>query len=233
MSPIYDFVIIITTFNRKKMLERLLTQIEQEKKNFNILKIIIDDGSNEYGMIERKDFFYVKTEKNHGKKLYWKIINIYFEIVKNLDSKYYIVLPDDVEIKVNFFEESIRLFEKINDEKKICLNLLMDETRRNKINWTNFKPIEFDEFYKTQWNDLCFISEKKFFENLNYRINEISLDRWYQNENLSSGVGEQISIRLNNLGLSMYHVKRTLVIHDEHESKMNPTERNKNKLIAR
>ena len=70
-----------------------------------------------------------------------------------------------------------------------------------------------------------FYCKKNFFETLEFKIQPISPNRWKGNPNLSSGVGQQISTRLNKLGLGMYHTKKSLVIHGDHESKMNYHER--------
>jgi hypothetical protein len=65
---------------------------------------------------------------------------------------------------------------------------------------------------------------------LNYRLDEIPKSRWKNNPNLSSGVGQQITLRLFNLGYGMYHTKTSMVIHGSHESKMNKVERINTKL---
>ena len=122
-------------------------------------------------------------------------------------------------------------YESINFSDKICLSILTDG-RVNKTNWTDFKTIDHGEYYKTQWNDLCFISEKTFFFELDFKIDEIPLSRWKNNPNLSSGVGSQISLKLHNKGKSMYHTKLTLVLHGNHESKMNYEERKLNNIIT-
>jgi hypothetical protein len=36
------------------------------------------------------------------------------------------------------------------------------ECQRNKPKWTNVKPVEFEEYYKTGWCELFFVVEKKF-----------------------------------------------------------------------
>jgi hypothetical protein len=86
---------------------------------------------------------------------------------------------------------------------------------------------------KTQWVELHFICEKKFFDTLNYMVEPIPQSRWDRNPNLSSGVGWQLSNRLHNLGKGMYHTKLTMVSHGDHESQMNKLERKKNKLIVK
>ena len=54
-----------------------------------------------------------------------------------------------------------------------------------------------------------------------------------KNPNLSSGVGQQISVRLNKNGYNMYHTKKSMVNHGSHESKMNKLERTKVNLITK
>lgn len=226
----YDISIVITSYNRFKMLKSLLNDLNRNK-GYKILITVFDDGSSENYDLREDDVKYIKYLNNHGKKMYWKLINETIKYQKNIPSKYYIYLPDDVRVSENFISESIRIYEKIKDNDKICLNLLMDESRKGKKNWTNFEPIEYDEYYNTQWNDLCFICESKFFASLP-SIDTINPNRWGNNELLSSGVGEQISKRLHAMNKKMYHVKNTLVKHGGHDSKMNYEDRKINKLIA-
>jgi hypothetical protein len=166
-----------------------------------------------------------------GKKKYYVTFNASFSFVKSINSKYYIYLPDDVRLIDNFFDEVKRIYESITSTKKICLSILTDN-RINGCHWGYNNPKDFGEFLQTQWNDLCFISEKKFFEVLDYKIEEISEKRWMKNSNLSSGVGYQITERLNKIGKFLYHTKKSLVNHGNHESKMNKIERKKNKLLT-
>lgn len=229
----YDFCVIVTTYNRPDMLEDLIKDINLKSSDYRILITIFDDGSElDYSFIDKYDIKYIKYNNNHGKLRYWSLINDTFKYCRNISSKKYIYLPDDIRLKEDFFKESLRIFDKILDDDKICLNLLMDENRRGSINWTGFSPIRYDEYYKTQWNDLCFISSYSFFECLKFEILPIDKSRWDKNKELGSGVGHQMSIRLLNEGKNMYHVYTSLVTHDDHESKMNYENRKKIKLIA-
>ena len=220
----FDFFIVITTYNRPEMLKKLLDEIESKKKDYKIFVTIFDDGGEQKIDINKNYHKKINLYPNNGKKKYYRTINSTFSFLKNVQSKYFIYLPDDVELVDNFFDEAKRIYEAINFKDKICLSILTDG-RVNRTNWTNFKTKDFGEYYKTQWNDLCFICEKKFFEKLDYQIFAISPKRWNGNPNLSSGVGQQISTRLMNLNLGMYHTKKSLVIHGDHESKMNFHER--------
>ena len=232
MNEIYDFCIIITTYNRPEFLKKLLDDINLNKKDYKILIAIFNDGSNvEYDL---KEYTVTKFDiyPNMGKKRYFNVINKTFEFVKTVESKYFIYLPDDIRLVDNFFDETKRLYDSIDSRKKICLNILTDD-RIHRENWGYPKGIDLGEYYKTQWNDLCFISEKKFFEELEYKIHNIPLTRWVKNPNLSSGVGHQITDRLNKKRFFLYHTKKSMVIHGSHESKMNYSERLKTKILTK
>jgi hypothetical protein len=230
MNEIFDYCIVITTFDRPKMLEKSIEQLNVQQNNFKIKILIFDDGSTEKYELN-PNLKYFKFFPNRGKKKFWKTIDTVFKVVQKIESKYYIFLQDDVEIKKNLFIDLKNRFEGIDDVDKICLSFLTDQ-RTKSPNWTNYEPIMMDEIIKTQWTELHFICQKKFFEVLDYKLNPIPMSRWDKNPNLSSGVGWQLSNRLNKMGYTMYHTKETFVNHGNHESKMNKTERMNNKLVT-
>lgn len=231
MNPYdFDFCIVITTYNRPDMLRRLISQIEDQKNTFKIKFVVIDDGSSQKYELT-KNVTLLQYFPNMGKKNFWKIIDTSFKYIKNINSKYYIYIQDDVEIIDNFFNELVTKYENILDKTKVCLSFLTDH-RTNSSNWTNYNPRERGDVIKTQWVELHFICEKTFFEDLNYEINPIPKDRWDKNPNLSSGVGWQMSQRLHRLNKGMYHTKNTFVTHGNHESQMNKIERKINKLVV-
>jgi hypothetical protein len=100
--------------------------------------------------------------------------------------------------------------------------------------WTRFWPqlVQFNDkrFLQTQWVDMFFISEKKFFAQLEWSISPISPDRWNYNPELSSGVGQQISIRLHQQKWNLYQSIDKLAEHIGHNSVMNPAIRQKEPL---
>lgn len=223
----YDFCIIITSYNRLRMLKALLSDINKYK--FNILVTVFDDGSVPEYNLQEFDIKYIKYYTNNGKKGYWKLFNDTFEYCKHVEAKYFIYLPDDITLVDDFLNRATKIFNGIKGKNKL-LNILLDNQRIKKHNWTGFDTIEYDNYYLTQWCDLCFIAKKNFFEALDYKINPILEGRWAVNPNKSSGVGEQISLRLKKLEFNMYHVKETMVKHGDHASVMNFEERQINKL---
>lgn len=221
------------------MLYNLLKQIHKQKADNDICVDIFDDGTNElcyFGITPELERNYVTHKRfdHHGKQQYWKLIN---QVFYNIDSSsdYYIFLPDDVTIEKDFFNKAVQKWNAIEDKNKVALNLLVDN-RVHKAQWVPRSPksvtFNSEEFIRTYWIDMCFICEKKFFQTIEYKINPIPEHRWQNNPNLSSGVGKQISERIDYLGYSLYSLKETLVHHGDHESKMNPGERDKNPLIA-
>jgi glycosyltransferase involved in cell wall biosynthesis len=231
MNDSYDFCILITTYDRGNMLYDLINQIEKQKNNSKILIVIFDDGSPQNYQFDNQNIKYVKFFPNQGKKKYWKIVNVMFNYVRHINANYFIQLPDDIQLVDNFFGVVVNEYEKIQDPSKICLNILSD-SRIFRHNWTNFNPIDMGDHVKTQWNDMCYISTKEFFKDLNYGIDEVPMSRWNNNPNLSSGVGQQISLKLHKNKKSMYHTKRSLVIHGDHDSKMNYNERHNTPIIT-
>ena len=208
---------IITSYNRKKELTNLLNSLDQQPTDI----IIFDDASD--FQLDRKDF--IQFENNYGKEYLWLKYKRIFANLKK-DYNYYIFIGDDFSIDDNFILSAVQMWENLQDSKKICLSLLTDG-RVNKPNWTNFKPLIKDEYIQTQWNDLCFICEKEFF---NVDIQQISLKRWQilakkLDIELGSGLGGQISRYYHNLGYNMYHTRKSLVKHSNSPSKMNPKER--------
>jgi len=228
----YDFCIIITTFNREKMLKNLLNDIFKNKK-YKILVTIFDDGSSTPYDLSDYDVKYIKYVKNNGLQKLWKVIDDTFKYCKNIKSKYYIYLQDDLRLKENFFDRSVEIFEGISDEKKVSLATLIIDSQRGQPKWTGVNPVEFNEYYKSQWCELIFLCGYKFFESLEFKMIPINPSRWEKNPNLSSGVGEQISKRLVSLGYNMYQVKNTLTTHGDHESKLLPELRKNEKLIVK
>jgi len=227
----YDFNIIITTYNRESMLKSLLDDIFKVKK-YKILVTIFDDSSDNPYDLSEYDVKYIRYVKNNGLKKLWRVIGDTFKYCKKIDSSYHMYLQDDLRLKEGFFDECIRIFEKIPDDKKITLGTLMVESQRNQKKWTNILPVEYDEYTKTQWCELVFICKYEFFEVLNFKMNPIPLKRWVKNPNISSGVGQQISLRLLDSGHNMYHTINSLCTHGTHESKLFGEYRQQEKLIA-
>lgn len=226
--------IVIPTYQRPDMLKRLLVQLFKQKTKQEFKINIYDDGSqlDNWEVVKSYPVKYIKFEYNHGRVNWWRFVNFIFNQMQEIDFEYYIMLNDDVEVDENFIEETVRVWKGINDERKICLNLLLDKQREGKPCWTGFKPILKGEVWQTQWTDSNFLCTKRFFKSLKYSLREVSHEFLLGKPLRSSGVGKQISERMTAKELHIYQVAKTLVKHDHHISQMNPSERRKNKLTT-
>jgi hypothetical protein len=220
----YDYCFIITTFNRQNSLNTLVNKILEQKKGKKFQIVIFDDGSERNYVNYNENVKYIKFYLNQGKKRFWYTIDQTFKFIKEINSKYYVYIQDDLIINENFVDEVTNMYENLNDNKKISLEFRTDG-RVKRPNWTNFNPKNRGNYIQTQWVELDFIAERKFFEALEFKINEVPIKRWNKDPNLSSGVGQQLTERLNKLGYHMYHTKNSMVKHGYEVSKMNYNER--------
>jgi len=207
------------------MLQNLLDEFEE----FDV--IVWDDKSDftkdDLGTSIYSNHYFNQFNINFGKKNAWKKFRYIFKHLKETDYKYYFVLPDDCEVCDNFIEKSIELWESIEDKKKICLSWASSE-RLKQPNWTPHYPVDKGNVILSQWNDLQFMCEKNFFQEV--KIKEVNPKRWEQDETLGSGVGSMISNQLCS-NFHLYHAKEEMLKHlGNFDSKMNPEARKVTKL---
>ena len=229
--------ILINTYQRPELLLDLLKDIKSYGKDFSLDILVLEDKSavnysKPLAFLKQnfKSFYHKRTSYHFGKQGYWQIIKFGYRYFKDRKINYFIHLPDDVRLVPDFFSEAINRFNAIMD-KVIALNILNDG-RLSQRNWVRFSPVRVTangyNYYHTNWLDLCLISGKDYLTALDYTIHPIKV----KSSKLSSGVGRQISRRLVTAGKSIFLVDRSLVIHGNHPSKMNPEVRKKNPLIT-
>lgn len=220
-----DVLINICSYNRLEMLQNLIDEFEE----FDV--IVWDDKSDftkdDLGTSIYSNHSFNQFNVNFGKKLAWQKFKFIFEACKLKDYKYYFFLPDDCKPCKNFIEKSIELWERIKDNKKICLSWASAD-RLKEPNWTPHYPVDKGEVILSQWNDLQFMCEKKFFQEV--KIKEVDPKRWEQDATLGSGVGSMISNQLCK-NFHLYHAKEEMLKHLGNDcSLMNPEERKVTKL---
>lgn len=203
---------ILTTFNRKPQVEALVASIQQV---FAGKIIVFNDGG------EKPDLSgceLISYSHNHGKRGYYRLVTDIFSLLhpkRNKVDRFYL-LPDDVIISPDLFTRSVALWEAIKDERKICLSLAHAHGRHLLPCWTYFKPVPMGDVVLTQWNDLFFMAEGRFLEELNYQIEKPFSGYDYR----SSGVGRHISRTLHNKQWNMYHVNESLATFMDIETQM-------------
>ncbi|WP_040639315.1 glycosyltransferase [Microvirga lotononidis] len=233
--------VIVPTYNRPNELRRLLSQIDSEAPGFEVSVHIYDDGSSEPAHVEWTSYAHIASlsvsrSANHGKKRYWELVRRALSALRSTNADYFYYLADDVQLVPKFFERSINLWDRIQDGRKVSLHLLLDQ-REGKPCWTNYQPRLIDtpqgKVYKSQWVDMLMMFNRRFLEELDYRIDPVDPRRWDKDPHLSSGVGMQISRRLHQRRASMYLVTDSLLIHEDEPSVMNPEERKRTPIVSR
>ena len=72
------------------------------------------------------------------------------------------------------------------------------------------------------WVDCAaFVCDRRLFDGLAWQLDPIADRRWHGKDELSSGVGQQISVRAQKLGLGLYRADSSLTAHDGGPSLMN------------
>ena len=209
---------LVTTYNRERSCKKLVKELTKYGDVY-----LRSDGS----MYEINDSWCSKHpvffahQEHLGKKYYSETVNNLFSMPqKKYD--YYFMIGDDLMPVKDFTKQAIKTWKGIKDERKICLTTYLEESRIGKACWTGFNPIEYKDFYLTQWTDMIFMCESKFFEVLG-KIPYQKLN-WSRRPELSSGVGSHISRHLYKKGWNMYQVKSSLftVQPEAKHSQMNP-----------
>lgn len=201
---------IITSCNRKIQVESLVKSIQQVFKG----KIIVfDDGSEQVPEVSCELIHY---KERYGKRRYYQLVTDIFQLLKRNSVQRFWMLPDDVIISPDLFETSKLLWNAIKDERKICLSVGHTDNRHLHPCWTQYQPIKMGEVVLTNWNDLAFMAERQFLEQLNYEIEKPYSDYDFR----SSGVGRYISRTLYNRQWNMYHVNKSLLYFPPIETQM-------------
>jgi len=193
-----DIAFLITTYNRQESCQRLVNRLVAYGDVY-----VFNDGS-DYNISGATQ---LKRQNNLGKRGYWRSVNALFAMRGN--HKYYFMLPDDFMPADDMVNKALAIWNSINDPQKICLSI--SEGRPDHECWTKFTAIEKDTVWLTQWVDMCFMCEDKFFQRLGV-LPQVNAQR-------SSGVGRYISKYLHHLRLHMYQVKESLVIPTEEHLK--------------
>lgn len=167
-------MILITSYERPKMLLNLLKELEGESVS------VIDDGSkyNPSAHLNYCDYYRVSHKGKEGFYVNW---NLMLDIAKESNDNEFIFLQDDL--------HNVELDRLRKDYKGGCLNVLDVGVDRG---WT---PVGYV--------DCIFMCDRSVLEALEWKLEPITIQR-FNRPNISSGVGEQLSRRLWFKGIPMY-----------------------------
>lgn len=204
------FLIFIFSYNRKEMLESLISELST--KNCEVM--VIDDGS---------DFVIKHPNKivfpHQGKLFHWKRWNAAFQLARESEYKYFGFLPDDfANVNLDFLFPT-----------NLCvLNVLNDGRLQN---WNKIQPIDFGDFYKVGFTDCGFFCQRESIERIGFYVCKTLMQN--KREFASSGVGLQLTNRFNKERIPIFTPKKSLAFHGNHESKMHPELRKIEPLISK
>ncbi|MBK9284926.1 MAG: glycosyltransferase family 2 protein [Sphingobacteriaceae bacterium] len=143
--------VVIPTFNRREHLKQLLIQLNEiSGQNYCLEIIVVVDGSTD-GTLEllKKEFDFVHIVEGDGNWWYTKSMNEGFNYSKRFNSKYTLLLNDDVILGLNYIENIVKAAESKNDSivSSICFShetphLLFDAGVKE-IKWWRFKFIKY------------------------------------------------------------------------------------------
>ncbi|MDP8224967.1 MAG: hypothetical protein P9L99_16530 [Candidatus Lernaella stagnicola] len=237
-----QFYVCITTYNRPENLLALLHDIQRETDGRCVRVSVFDDASkhpydNVHDFVRRNQHWmsYVRNSRAYRKEGFWRLWNSMFRAAhQETRPEFYVFLQDDVRLLPGFFTRIERIWDAIDDPRKTALNLLVDR-RGCRAHWTPIEPqlIRFGdiEVARLGWLDCIFMAAPSLFNVLQWKIKPIRRDRWRQNPDLSSGVGEQISWRLYETKRSIYSPISSLVTLADCPSVMHPELRRRHPIV--
>lgn len=217
--------ITIFSYQRKEMLESLLQEIAANSilDNCIVNYRIIDDGSD----YKLEDLNFIQFEHG-GKGKFWRLWDYALKQVENVEADLFLFTPTDYSlidferiIKLHLLNyRSPYIYNTINDGRTNCWNLK--------------KPIRInEETMQVGFTDCGFFCNKLALDRIGYYIEEININRFEFNKEISSGVGQVLTFRANKNSIRMFLPYKSLAFHGNHLSLMHPTERLKRPLISK
>lgn len=208
----YDAIIYIPSFNRYKMINRLLDQLFNQETKYTFKVILMNDGSEDirYGKLknEYEDLIYLKNDKNKGRNGYWETTNKIFNEVKKYETHCCIQIDDDFMLCDNFLNKLIDVFFEKKEENNnyMAIRYHIGTLKNNKFD----KNFFFDPQKRFQGVDGGTLFDPEFLKLFDFNITEIS-DR---NGLMGSGVWNYINDKIIEFGVRVYTVRNSLAYHD-------------------
>lgn len=220
--------VVITTYARPDGLALLLDDIERDWPSAGVDVRIYDDATPNFDTvlhdrIRARGWTYRRAGVNHGKRGWWRWWNTILEDLRRGPERLYYVLQDDMRLCERFFERSAELWSAIDDPQKASLYLHLSAERAELGTrcWTRVAATHAGRVVHSGWVDCAaFMGDRRLFESLAWRLHPIADRRWHGKDIMSSGVGQQISVRAQQKGLGLYRVEQSLTVHDGSPSLM-------------
>jgi hypothetical protein len=228
--------VVILTYERPEALLRLLRDVYAWRGAYKVSVVVYDDASEaDYSapreMLRGLGWEFVRASEHHGKHEFWRWVRKIHADQRERREEFFVFLPDDARLCSAFFQRLCSQWAKVSDPYKISRNPLHD-TSGNR-GWTKQTSRPVGDVLLTGCVDMAAGCPKRYLEALGFSCPRVPSARWRKNKTLGSGVGQVISIALFEQGLSMYSVRRSLIVHTGiNQSHMNPESRARYPLRA-
>lgn len=200
--------VYLTTYNRPKMLMETVKHLER----FDIIPIIYNDGI---------------THPHRGKQGFWETWDEILKDAEKNPSDLYLFMPDD--FKDIDIERILELHEEHKHEP-YAYNIINDGRFECWLQFQRQQPKNGTE--QVGFVDCGFFCNREGLSKTKWRIKQPPKER-FENPNMSSGVGMQLTHAFTNGKVKMYKPVKSLAFHGDHESQMHPNERKNNPLISK
>ncbi len=245
-----ELLVFITTYERPQAMFRLIAALRAALdaarasgtvRSWHV--VVVDDASTAAAQDAVRERLATElgdsatqltARENHGKRGFWRTHALLHRIAREVPTEHALFLQDDLTFEPTMIERALELWRHIDDDRKRVLYLLRLPGDESEGRWVRFSRVAsvFPGIDRTQWFDLAaFLVGAEFFRTLRYRVFPVPATRWRRRLLLSSGVGEQYTLRLFTRG-SVYQVREPLLRHGEQPSLMNVEERQRRPMCS-
>lgn len=219
--------IYITTYNRNEYCKQLVEQcLSYNSDLYDINVYVWDDNIKEKFEYNDNKVTVFYNKERRGKKRFWITWNEMFKHCKENKSDFYLFLQDDNCLCDNFFDKMFSIWRTLKEPVTFAPVIDNNSLYGGMSRWGNKKHKKYNSRATlTSWVDCKMLVTDVFFETIKWKIDKINESIWNKNPNLSSGVGEQITLKLQKLGKNMYHATPSLIKICDIKSEMNYNER--------
>ena len=227
---------IIFTYNRIDMLTNTLKEVREAWPDEKIL--VIDDGSDidfkEYEFLSELFKAEILQFKHEGKKGFYKLWDYALHRCEESADSFFTFLPDDYS-QIDFAaitntEWHLNAVNQTSTNRSWAFKLVNDGRPPQ---WTTFKEQPYnDELTLINWLDCSFHCNRQALNAIGYYMMPVNQKR-FEVPGRSSGVGEQLTIRMNKAGVPIYRPIKSFAFHGDHDSVMHGEERVINPLISK
>lgn len=180
------------------------------------------------GIVRDYDVLFHQTHQNYGKQHHYILWNEDLFNLHRDSADLCIFIPSDLQ-KVDF-DRIVSTHIKFGGENYV-VNLVNDGRT---MSWNKLSPQRYNkDFMRIFFVDCIFFTNRETLDLLNYQIHDIHPSRFKKSPLVSSGVGQQLTARLNALKVPIYTPYNSIAYHGEHESTMHKELRKIQPLVSK